>query len=196
MPASSAARMLLRIDFEDPRVAVGVVGEDPGLPAGHRLRRRAQRGQQFGEDRAPRSSRRRPAADRDSGRRAPGRSSPSSVSVAYGSGARPIALSTTTTGAPPRAASSTREAAISRSSGVESDEPPNFWTMTRSSTRRGLGEPPLLDQQLEDLHAVRRRAFAQLIADDPHHEAPRRPRPSRDAAARRARRRCPRRRAA
>ncbi len=37
-----------------------------------------------------------------------------------------------TTGEKPRVrASRTREAAISRSSGVESDEPPNFRTMTR-----------------------------------------------------------------
>ena len=59
-----------------------------------------------------------------------GPSSAASVSVAYGSGARPIAEHTTTGESPRRTASSTRDAAISRSSSVASEEPPNFKTTT------------------------------------------------------------------
>ena len=65
--------------------------------------------------------------------------SAASASVAYGSGARPSAEHTTTGRSPRRTASTTRDAATSRSASVASDVPPNFCTITFMPARTGLG---------------------------------------------------------
>ena len=55
-----------------------------------------------------------------------GSTSLANESVAYGSGARPIAEHTTTGKPPFCSTAKTRDAAISRNSALASDEPPNF----------------------------------------------------------------------
>ena len=157
------------------RVAVVVIGLDAGLTAGHRLRIDAERNQQLRGECRGRRSPRRPRANRSAiGISAATRPiSWSRVSVAYGSGGRAHRAhhdhdaGTTPLGG----ASSTREAAISRSSGVETDEPPNFWTTDLTRRRRAHGataeKRPCSMATFEDLHAVGRRALAELIANPP-----------------------------
>ena len=107
-------------------------------------------------------------------------------------GGRPIAETTATVANPHRDASRTRWYATARCSRVATDVPPNFRTATFIRARIALSQ-----QQFEDLHGVRRRALAQLIAHAPEREARVIARACRmRAVGRRARRRCPRLRAA
>src|SRR5690554_1596749 len=101
-------------------------------------------------------------------------SKPSSVSVAYGSPARPMADTTATTCSPSASASRMRAVTFRRAAGVTTDVPPNFCTTMRTAPppaglfpRWSSPRPAALRQQLRDLKRVQRGAFANLIAHDP-----------------------------
>ena len=97
--------------------------------------------------------------------------SASSVSVAYGSGARPIA-ETTATVAKPSLARVARRARTPRRAPRASR--PTFRRTSSTATAPcaciHARTKPFREQQFENLHRVGRRAFAQLIADAPQRE--------------------------
>ncbi len=165
MPVASASRTGAD-RREDARVAEGVVGEDAGLAAGHRLRGRAQRGQQFGEnrgrdhlaDRQQQVAVRAAAHGADQAQQRVGR-------VRIG-----LAAHRADHDDDLRAAALRFEHARCRDlAQLRRRERRAAELLDDDRSTRDRGEASLLDQQFEDLHAVGGRAFAQLIADDPQH---------------------------